>query len=870
MLIRRRISLFLLLTVFVASVVSAEEPATQDFDGNALVFARKTLDFVMKSAPRPELAAELEVLEGKVGAAGGNAEELNALAGEARSLRRRIILSHPALDFDRLLINKRPPPKSLYAHQCDQYYGRHSKAGPGLVILDSWKDDPRESVILEGKLPTGSVLHPDLSFDAKRVIFSFCDHTVEKKGSVHIPTHPIVARQGYENDKVGHRRFFIYEATIDGREVRQLTGTARDPMQTAEDRKTVLVEDMDPCYLPDGGFVFTSTRSQNFGRCHWGRYTPSFLLYRANADGSGIRQISFAEANEWDPAVLHDGRIVYTRWDYINRHNTWFQSLWVTNPDGTSTAHFYGNYSKNPNVIAETLPIPGSHKVVATASAHHFISGGSIILVDSSKGEDGMDPLTRVTPEIKFPETEGWGLKGCYSTPYPLTEDLFLAAYSPEQVNWERANSRCSGTWPTKAAFGIYLVDTLGGRELIYRDSDVSCFAPIPIRPRPKPQTVPSMLPDSTVGINTGTCYVQDVYKGRYPITPGSIKHLRINRIFNQPTASFTRRSRAGEEIVKNVVGTVPVNDDGSVAFRAPAGVGLQLQILDENKMAVMTMRSLIYLQPGETISCVGCHEPRGSTPYARRAPEKLTVHDPKPVAGTGYEGGFSFKRTVQPVLDRYCIKCHGLNAKKTPKGLVFFGDDSYRLLTVRGGMVKIAMSNAETFFSKPKDYFAHASKLAPMLIKGHNKVNLPKEDLERIITWLDLNGQQYGDYSFNRIEQRGPSPEGEKALRAYIAEHVGVELSEQPFAAIVNVGQPDESRILKLRLPENAGGWLDDDAEGVLFSDTKDPRYNKLLELVGGSIAPLKFRDIEGTCGQDKCVCGSCWVRKLTAGKQE
>jgi hypothetical protein len=859
-----------LLLMFIATVVSAEEPLKQHDAGEALELAKKTLGFVLKSAPRPKLAAELKDLEKKIGAAGGEADELETLAGEVRSLRRRIILSHPVLDFDRLLINKRPPPKSLYAHQCDQYYGRHSKAGPGLVVLDSWKDDPRETVILEGKLPAGSVLHPDLSFDGKRVIFAFCDHTVKKDDDVYIPTHPRVARQGCDNDKIGRRRFFIYEATIDGSEVRQLTGTPSDPMQTTDNRKTVLVEDMDPCYLPDGGFVFTSTRSQNFGRCHWGRYTPSFLLYRANADGSGIRQISFAEANEWDPAVLHDGRIVYTRWDYINRNSIWFQSLWVTNPDGTSTAHFYGNYSKNPNVIAETIPIPGSHKVVATASAHHFISGGSIILVDPSKGEDGMDPLTRVTPEVKFPETEGWGLKGCYSTPYPLTEDLFLAAYSPEQVNWERANSQYSGTWPTEAAFGIYLVDTLGGRELIYRDPDVSCFAPIPVRVRPKPQAVPSLLADSAAGTVTGTCYVQDVYKGRHPISQGSIKYLRINRIFNQPTASFTRRSRAGEEIVKNVVGTVPVNEDGSVAFRAPAGVGLQLQILDENKMAVMTMRSLIYLQPGETISCVGCHEPRGSTPYAKRAPKNLTVHDPKPVSGTGYEGGFSFKRTIQPVLDRYCIKCHGLNEKKVPEGLVLFGDKSYRLLTGRKGMVKIAMSNAETFFSKPRDYFAHAGKLATMLIKGHDKLKLPEKDLERIITWLDLNGQQYGDYSFNRIEQRGSSPEGEKVLRRYVAEHFGRELSEQPFAALVNVGQPDESRILKLRLPEKAGGWLGEKVEGTVFTDTKDPRYGKLFELVEASIAPLKYHDIDGTCGQDKCVCGCCWVRKLTAGKQE
>ncbi|MCP4379267.1 MAG: hypothetical protein GY794_24235, partial [bacterium] len=311
---------------------------------------------------------------------------------------------HPTLDFDRLLINKRPPSNGI-AHMCEQYLGRHSAAGAGLVILDSWKDDPKETVLLEGKLPKGSVLHPDLSFDGKRVIFSFCDHTAIMDDKIKMPIHSIEIRNGYKNQITGARRFFIYEATIDGKKVRQLTGTASDSMKTAFDRATVLIEDLDPCYLPDGSFVFTSTRCQNFGRCHGGVYKPAFVLYRAEADGSDIRQISFSELNEWDPSVLPDGRIIYTRWDYINRHNTWFQSLWVTKPDGTATAHYYGNYTKNPCVTAEARSIPGSRKVVATAGAHHYISGGSIILIDPQKGQEGLEPLTRITPEVRFPET---------------------------------------------------------------------------------------------------------------------------------------------------------------------------------------------------------------------------------------------------------------------------------------------------------------------------------------------------------------------------------------------------------------------------------------------------------------------------------
>jgi hypothetical protein len=780
--------------------------------------------------------------------------EFRKLYIEIRRLRRKLILSHPALDFERLLINKRPPPNA-HAHMCEQYLGRNSAAGPGLVILDSWKNNPRQTVLLKGKLPKGSVLHPDLSFDAKRVLFSFCDHTVVNGDNVTIPTQGSI-RKRYNYQKIGARPFLIYEASIDGKNVRQLTGTASDPMKTAYDRATVLVEDLDPCYLPGGGFVFTSTRNQSFGRCHGGVYKPAFLLYRADANGSDIRPISFAEANEWDPSVLPDGRIIYTRWDYINRHNTWFQSLWVTNPDGTGTAHYYGNYTKNPCVIAEARAIPGTRKVVATAAAHHFVTGGSVILVDPMKGQDGLGPLTRITPEVKFPETEGWGGKGCFATPYPLSEELFLAAYSPEPINY--------GVRPSDAAFGIYLVDSLGGRELIHRDPNVSSFTPIPVRSTPKPRAIPSLLPPPGKGPATGTCYIQDIYRSTQPITKGSIQSLRINRIHDQPTARFTLRSRARQEVVKSVIGVVPVEQDGSVGFSVPANVGFQLQALDKNGMAVMTMRSLMYVRPGETVSCVGCHEPRGKAPYPGAAKKSVTIHAPRPVPGAVYEGGFSFDRTVQPVLDRHCIGCHGLKTKPEA-GLNLLAGRAYLSLTKPKGLVAIALSNHETFSSKPKDYFAHAGRLAKLLLKGkmgNQQINIPRDDLERIITWLDLNAQQYGDYSFNRVETREASPDGEKRLRKYIGTLFGSKLAAQPFGALVNVGQPNESRILMAPLSSKAGGW--GQIKKGTWATRKDPAYQKMIELVNTSIVPLEYTDIKGTCGRAKCVCNSCWVRKL------
>ncbi|HJN18005.1 MAG TPA: discoidin domain-containing protein [Armatimonadota bacterium] len=791
--------------------------------------------------------------------------DLQDLFFAARQLRRELILSHPDLDFDRLLINKRPPPKSLFAHLCDQYYGRHSRPGPGLTVLESWKDAPRETALFEGKLPEGSILHPDLSFDAKRVIFSFCDHAVAKTDDVRIPTHPNVAAQGYDNDVHGRKRFLIYEGTLDGSSVRQLTGTADDPMTTPDGRRTVLIEDFDPCYLPDGGFAFVSTRNQGFGRCHWGRYTPSYLLYRANGDGANIAQISFGEANEWDPAVLPDGRIIYTRWDYINRHNSWYQSLWTTNPDGRATEHYYGNYSQNPCMLAEARPVPGTDRILATSTAHHFISAGSIVRVDPRLGLDGPEPLTRLTPEIAFPETEGWDLPGCYTNPFPITEDLFLAAYSAETVRWESANGQCSGTWPSESAFGIYLVDSLGGRELIYRDPETSCFAPIPVRPRTRPPVLPAGLADDGSGRKTGICVLSNVYDASYPLEPGSIHRLRLNRIHSQPAASAAGRSPATEEVVKSVIGTVPVAPDGSAAFEVPADVGFQIQALDENGLAVMTMRSLMYVRPGETIGCGGCHEPSASAPSStQHAVPATAVSTPEPLPGPRYEGGFSFMRSVQPVLDRHCIRCHGLD-EEVAGDLNLLGDRAHASLTQRPGLVAVAASNSEAAISTPKDHFAHAGRLAGILLegtKGHEQVAIPRDDLERIIAWLDLNGQQFGDYSFNRREDRAADPEGEKRLRAAVSEKFGEAFARRPFAALVNVGQPDASPILRAPLAIAGGGWGQVPDAG--WDSEQHPEFQRFQTLVDNAIAPLPYRDRQGTCGRQPCICGSCWVREL------
>ena len=837
--------------------------------GDAMALARKTLAFVERSAPRPQFAAELAALEKRVADARTSQDaDQKALYAEIRQLRRRIIFSHPLLDFDRLLINKRTG--QLPEHMCDQYLGRHSRPGPGLTILESWKDGPKETPLLASRLPAGCTLQPDLSFDGKRVLFAFCDDTTIRRSEL--------------------RGYFIYEAALDGSALRQLTGTPSDPMIGARGRQTVLIEDFAPCYLPDGGFAFISTRSQQFGRCHGGRYVPSYTLYRADADGSSIRPLSFNEANEWGPSVLHDGSIIYTRWDYINRHDTIFQSLWVTRPDGTNVGHYYGNYSRSPCMIAEAKAIPGSHKVVATACAHHGQTLGSIIVVDPHRGQDDGLPLTAVTPEFPFPEASV--PKGTTLTPRPLPDPTVSSQPTPppdaKARRETRPENRAASPWPLSedlflvayphgTELAIYLVDTLGGRELIYADPKISCFNPIPIRPRPTPPVLSSAIAGREHE-STGRFFVQDVYQSTAPIERGTIRRLRINEIISQPTSSFPPRSRADNEVVKRILGTIAVADDGSVAFEAPACALLQFQLLDQDGMAVMTMRTGVYLQPGEQASCIGCHERRSNSPVPPTRLAGVTFQRIEPPVGPGYGGGFSFVRTVQPVLDRYCISCHGLDKTEGSLSLLGTPEDSkqgrfpvsYDALVNHRGLVAIAHRNSETAMSKPKDYFAHAGRLAKFLLDGHpdksgkKLVALDRESFQRIADWLDLNAQCYGDYSFNRLESRQPSPDGEKALREALEKRFGADLAKQPYAALVNVALPTESRILKAPLAKDAGGW-GQIAQGG-WTTTDDPAYKEMLARVEASIAPLTRMDIAGTCGADGrsgCRCGCCWVRQ-------
>ena len=663
----------------------------------------------------------------------------------ARWLQRRLALANPLLDFDAILFGKRVP--GVYNHMSDQYFGWWSRPGGGVYVLRDFQADapPRvESLTDETFGQAGSFLRPSLSWDGRKILFAWCRH------------YPgLIQEQDKMNkDNVPEDAFYqLYEMDVDGSNVRRLTFGKYD--------------DFDGRYLPDGRIVFTSTRRGHavqvlpdtalqtmtiadqpdvYVRCGGGLQRPCvvYTLHTMAADGSDIRCISPFEMFEWNPSVAHDGTILYSRWDYIDRDNMPYMSLWAINPDGTTPRLVYGNYTHAPHCVFEPMAIPGSDKILFNATGHHSQTIGTLCLLDTRAGFEEQIPITRLTPEIQYPEIQGWPA-AFYANPWPLSERVHLVTWGPEAYPNE-------GRSRTPNAMGLYLLDADGDMELLYRDPEITSASPMPLRPRPRPLQMAGALLDEAS--NEGQFLVADVHAGLRHTPRGTIKSLRVvavppktHPVMNNPVLGLTI-----DDPGKCVLGTVPVEEDGSAYFRVPAGVTVFFQALDGDGVAVQTMRSATHVQPGQTLSCVGCHEPRHKAPGHRtllaagREPSRLQV---------GPEGSWPFRydRLIQPVLDRHCVGCHrpdsdepeaarfDLTAAQSYESLTRYGSPSlYDHVWARyrgGASIEGQGASAESALLK---------KLAGE--EGHHGVTLSEGDMERLLTWMDTYAQRLGSFS--------------------------------------------------------------------------------------------------------------------------
>ena len=708
------------------------------------------------------LSKMLSRAERKIEKLAGTAPDA-ALFNEVRWIQRDLLLMDPLLNFDEILFAKRVP--GSFNHMSDQHYGWFSRPGGGIYRMRGFREGaPELTCISAAFTEPGSFMRPSLSFDGTKVLFAWCKHYPG------LSDHP----DKLDKDNVPEDAFYhVYEMSLDGTGLRQLTRGKYD--------------DFDARYLPDGRIIFLSTRRGQFVqagadtaartleepalpdcyvRCGGGPERPVavYTLHTMEADGTGLNAISPFEMFEWTPSVAHDGSILYSRWDYVDRWNMPFMSLWSIHPDGTHTRIVYKNYTHSPHCTFEPQCVPGSNKIVFTGSAHHAQTMGSLALLDPTIGTEGADPIRRLTPEVVFPEIEGWPTT-YYSSPWPLSERLYIVAWGLVPTP----------TYPQQRPdndMGLYLYDADSGQlELLHRDAAFACEWPLPVAARPMPPALADTVRADAP--KEGSFLVANVCEGLKTVKPGDIKALRVIAVpaKTHPTMDSPAMGIMKDDPGKCVLGTVPVEPDGSAHFRVPAGVTMFFQALDDRGVAVQTMRGAVHVQPGQTLSCVGCHEHRMSAPpaqafaAARREPSRITP-------GPDGTWPFRYDRLVQPVLDTHCVSCHNPKAKdKRAARFRLTPEKSYEALCGYGkpSLVDNVREGYLRGYSIEGTGPASTSPVLALLDdpKGHHGVSLSPEERERLVIWLDAYGQRLGSFSGEQERQLEELKAGSAGLLA-------------------------------------------------------------------------------------------------------
>jgi len=784
------------------------------------------------SARLEALATRLQEATGR-----GRGAKLREIAGDLETLAREALSANPLVSRQPILYVAREQyvrdhHNTETMFQNGTMHGGGFRPGTALKAVDLRTGAVR--TILDA--PQGGLRDPEVHFDGSRVVFSY---------------RPTQAED-----------YHIWEINADGAGLRQVTQGAA-------------CSDLDPMYLPSEQIVFGSTRDAKVCACN---VHIQANLFRVEADGSGLRQLGYNTLFESHPSLLPDGRVLYSRWEYVDKHFGPAQGLWTMNPDGTEHAVYYGNNAWWPGAILDGHLIPGTGRVIATMGSCHAPPFGEIAVIDRQLGLDGQAPLVITWPRVPTVRAyidDVWALPYRYEDPYPLSSKQFLCVRTigPGQGD---------GYGSPLDKYGIFLLDAFGNEVLLHVDDTRSCFDPLPIAPRPRPPVIPDHVsPDATP---EGTFFVYDVYRGTgmESVERGVVKWLRV--VESPPKrfisyGDFNNGARQAPAMnwsdvgSKRIIGTVPVEADGSAYFRAPAGRFLFFQLLDADGMMVQSMRSGAFLQPGEVSACTGCHEARHtSVPSAYGA---LAMRRPPsvPEPWFGPERDFSYAAEVQPVLDRYCVSCHDYG-QPAGQALNLSGDKtllfsiSYLELHRKSGTVfqltpqgapdpPIKVVNHGPPEVLPAySWGSHRSRLIQVLRDGHEGVQLDPESFARLATWIDLNAVYYGTFACERpYNFGGRSPIDPDGL-ARLAELTGLPVTDEVRDSYVNLSRPELSLCLAANLPPEPGGSA---APGqARFPSIADPAYREALAIIRAGTEALAVRprlDMPGGVADPLCA---------------
>ncbi len=769
-----------------------DRPAAPDAAFDARVqCAEKAIDeFAGKFPAYPAAALRAELA--KLVKMRGGATRRNAFDA---FLVRALVKENPLVNANEILYVKRPQYRGDHHNtatlfQCGEINQNSYNTKGALRALDPKTGSVRDVLPeVDGRTPRD----PEVSYDGKKIVFSM--------------------RKGREDN------YHIYTINTDGTDLRQLTSAKG-------------VSDIDPIFLPDGDILFGSTREPKYCMCN--RHIMA-NLFRMKPDGANIHQIGKSTLFEGHASVLPDGRILYDRWEYVDRNFGDAQGLWVCNPDGTRHAVYWGNNTSSPGGVIEARGLSNPSKVIATLGSCHDRPWGALGIIDRSLGVDGQKPIIRTWPadfrnrchgssltnfdlrdyingnegsvRQDFDSTRGIRLK--YADPFPLDDEHFI----------------CCRMTGRGEEMGLVYLD-LHGNEVVFHTEAPGCHAPIVLRASSKPPVIETKrnweAPNAP-----GRFYVQNVYIGTHMkgVEKGSIKALRI--IESPEKRSWTRPwgwGGHGEQAAcmnwhsfenKRILGTVPVEEDGSAYFEVPGNTYVYFQALDKDGKMVQSMRSGAYLQPGELYGCVGCHEDRvGDVPKTekqalamQRAPSKLD--------GAynlfGLEKGtpphfYSYMTEVQPIFNRRCVACHDYG-KDPAKKLCLSGDKgayfnaSYVDLWGQGYIREAGGGPAEIL--PALSWGARVSKLTKFLDPAHGKCGITPEERMRVITWMDINAPYWPRYEVAWPESSGGRMPLTRAEFGQLQKLSGIRVANsakdrRKQREMLNFDRPEFSRILE------------------------------------------------------------------------
>ncbi|MCY2996313.1 MAG: hypothetical protein NTY19_51975 [Planctomycetota bacterium] len=824
-----------------------------NLSGLQQAIADLTETFAAKYPRGAEFAARCAQLEKRF--AETPPEQLPNLIKDLETLRREALVANPLVSGQPILYVVRNQYKLGGHHAIDTLFhtgeiNTNCFAGPGALKTINLATGETKTLVT---LTEGVVRDPEVHFDGQRIVCAMRRHVRED--------------------------YHIWELNADGTGLRQLT--------SAEG-----VCDFDPLYLPDDHIAFSSTREPKYNQCS---RDIGANLFRMEPDGANIHQIGKNNLFDNHGALTPDGRILYARWEYVDRNFGDAHGIWTVNPDGTNQAIYWGNNTASPGAVYYPRSIPGTQQLLCVFGMHHHRLWGALAIIDRARGLDGREPVVRTWPADAINQVRAGGAFDCddfisvypkYECPWPLSDKYFLCSrmtMRPGQ-KWIEGDARYGHE------MGLYLVDVFGN-ELLLHYEEPGCYDPLPLAAQPRPPVIPARRDFEN---QDGHFYVADVYRGTHMagVKRGSVKSLRVvespEKRHWSPGAWFGQGYTAPgmnwhSLENKRILGTVPVETDGSALFAVPAEKFVYFQLLDENGLMIQSMRSGTTVQSGERASCVGCHDERRSAPpHAsgrewpngregaasaeplawRRAPSRLE-------GWYGPPREFGFMAEVQPVFDKQCVSCHDYGQEAGQKlnlasdrTLTF--NTAYTELWRKGYLHCVGAGPAE--IQPAYSWGARASRLVQVLLpsrisgaepvaghptadappspagtKGHEQLRLTAEEFDRIATWVDLNGVYYPTYASAYPDSLTGRVVLDAAQLGRLSQLTGEDFGAQRSYSgnrgpEVSFDRPELSPVL------------------ARFSDKNDARYRETLAIIQAGQAQLVQRPRGDTLDFQPC----------------